>query len=207
MRRLFFVIGGAMLAFAMTVSVAQAQTTTVYNGPTTPTTAGATQGSGGTPTLSSAGSSFLAEECGFLANGTASLGLNSAAAGTDNVEADGCARQTVSLVRNGTAMSLRSIFAVTGLQLAQSSAPVVAIEGRQYTAKLGANAITATGIGSNGATRLFVFNFNITNSSGGSGLVRTGVKILGTTLVGLALVAVGFFLVGVTRRRRGEHTA
>ena len=200
MRRLLLVIGAAALTLGTTAGVALAQTTTTnYPGPTTPTTAGPSAGSSSGPTISTAGQSFTAEECGFPAGGSVGLTLNGGGAGGDTADSDGCARQVVAIVTPGQALG-RQIFAAAGLHLA-ARAPVVSIEGRQITARLGTNTILAAGVGSNGASRTFTVTFNIVEPSGG-GLVRTGVKIAGLTVVGLALVVGGFLLVGASRKRK-----
>jgi hypothetical protein len=200
MRRLFTILGAGLLALG-TVTAASAQTaTTTYVGPTTPPNPAPSSGSSGTPSLTQ-GQCTTAEESGFQAASTVGLALNGGSAGSDAVDGNGVAGQNVCDVAGGHALgALR--FATVGLHLA-ATAPIISIDGRQYTARLGTNTITATGTGANGASRTFSFTFVLAASSG-NGFAVTGAKIAGFTVVGLALVMIGFVLVAVTRRRRNS---
>ena len=202
MRRVLIIVGGLLLTLGA-IPAASAQTgTTAYNGGTSTTLGGPTSGTVSGPVLQP-GQCFNFPINGDIPASIVNLLLNGQAAGTKTVGADGTASITICNTTSASGLGTAS-FAVVGLHLA-ATAPTVTIDGRSYAAQVGTNTLTASGTGTNGAPRTITATFTLAAPAGtGGGLVRTGVRIAGFTVVGLAMVAAGLALVGATRRRRNS---
>ena len=195
MRKLILAGGIAMLSVVAQPAIVAAQSPP----PPTPTTS--TQTLGGI----AEGETRTFQACGFLPNSTVTKTFNGQSAGTRTTDSNGCTTETVTVVSDGVALSAPA-FAVVGLQLAQTGAPQVRIDGQLFTALVGTNSIVDSGTGLNGQPRTVTTTFTIQRQTGGGAgtggsLVRTGATILRWSLVAVALGVIGFLLVLVSKRR------
>src|SRR4051812_26552568 len=157
----------ALLAFLALPIAARAQTTTTdYSGATSSTSAAPTsvtqnQGS------HAQGDTFTVESCGF-SDGVA-LQFNGNDAGSDTLNAAGCASESVTILEDGAALGTAR-FAAVGLQLAAPT-PQISIDGKVFTAKAGSNTLAVFGVGTNGADRTVnnIITIAGSTSSGGNG--------------------------------------
>lgn len=195
---LAFAVGVLMLLAAPS---AMAQTDG-YPGPTTtqapqPTSEQKVEG-----TLTPGGT-IIFESCGFVPNSVVTLTLNGTAIGTDTVEGDGCARQTVTLASTSAGRAVIAAIGAPTLLAQQGSASVV-IDGRTFAARVGSNTLVVSGTGANGAPRSVTHTFTIAGAAAGGarGLARTGGMIARWTLAGGVLVAIGAGVVVLNRRRQ-----
>lgn len=195
--RKFIVLLGAVALAVMAAAPAGAQT--YPTGSTTSTTAAPSSGSINAGTLGSGGTTSV-DVCGFVPGSTVSISLNGKPVTTATVASNGCATVTIQVVSAGTALG-RAVFAAAGLHLA-ATASSVKINGVSATGLPPGqqNTITATGTGTNLASRT-VSVFFTTSSSSAGGLPRTGAMILRWSLAGLGLIVIGGLLVLANRRR------
>ena len=206
MRRVVLIVGGLLLALGALAPAAVAQInfyqppTTTYNGGTYSTLPGSSSGIVNGPKVAPAGC-FDTPFTGFLTSSAIQIIINQLPPFAKLTNADGTLVIRVCIHIGGSAQGRLSLAAV-GLHLA-AAAPTIVIDGVSYPAHYGINTLTATGTGSNGGPRTVTVTFEIVESSGGA-LGRTGVRIAGFTVVGLAMIAAGFALVGVNRRRNGS---
>jgi hypothetical protein len=152
------------------------------------------------------------QACGFQPGSTVTKTFNGQSAGTRTADASGCTTETVTVLSDGVAAAT-PMFAVVGVQLAQTGAPQVRIDGQVFTALVGTNTIVDRGTGLNGQPRTVTTTFTIQRAGAGTGagaggggagqgtLVRTGELILRWSLVAVALGVIGFLLVLVSKRR------
>jgi LPXTG-motif cell wall-anchored protein len=136
------------------------------------------------------GDTFNKEDCGFQAGTTAEIRLNDTAAGTKQVEGDGCVRLTVRIVDQDT----------------------VSIDGREYDARrCRSNVIFVTAPVAGGAARQRQVENRFTINCGGiagNNLPRTGTDVADLAALGGVLVVLGATVVTIVRRRRtGDATA
>ncbi|MBA2608923.1 MAG: hypothetical protein H0U92_08305 [Actinobacteria bacterium] len=195
-------------ALALSAPAAMAQSTGPYPGnPTTttpqPTSAVIDLG------LKPLGAKFTVSQCGFLPGTIVRFVVNNVVITPDVVvDTNGCVQETFEisprLVALGRPAGLR-LLAATGLA-APGTNVQVKVNGQAITVGPIGSVVTsvATGTGSNGASRTVQVKFTVVKpgTTDTSGLARTGTTILRWSPLGAGLVAIGYLLVLVTRRRR-----
>ena len=174
MREFKTVLGAMALAFVCAApAVAQS-----YPGTTSTTLAPTTQNIG----VLAVGQETTILSGGF-APGAVTVAVNGQGGASDTAAANGVVSTTV---------------AVLGVSLMR-------VEGVQFPANCGGNTVAVTGSVATGGTRTVNTSFDIAcaATADASGLLpRTGGAILGWSLAGIALVALGSLLVVSNRRRR-----
>ncbi|MDP1792553.1 MAG: hypothetical protein Q8K63_00335 [Acidimicrobiales bacterium] len=209
LRGLAIALAAAALAAGSTSALAQTTTTPPYPGnPTTTAVPGSTDT---TINLGARGlgSRFSVSRCGWLPLSTVTNRVNSTPVGNTQAQANGCDQITY-FIRPALAQALRldqvgSMLAVTGL--AAKGDVEVEVNGQVVqVGPLGSVVSTVSnGTGANGQPRTVTVNFTVLRANqvdGSGGLARTGSAILKWSPLGAGLVAVGYMLVLVTRRRR-----
>lgn len=191
---------------------AQTTTTSPYPGNVTTTTAGPTEQTfnAGQREL---GSTFTISQCNFLPGAVVSLVVNGNTLNSVTAGADGCIRETFEIKTALVALGgLRSAvlhpLAVTGLAQTAKTKVQVAVNGQLLTVgPIGSTVSSvAKGTGFNNQPRTFNVNFTIvkkgTTDGNGNALARTGATVVKWAPLGGALLAVGYLLLLVTRKRR-----
>jgi len=230
MRRMLpLVVIATSLLTTLSMSAASAQTG--YPPPsTTSTTAPPTEATINIGVVISGGH-LSAEACGFTTGTVVRLVLNGVFLGQGTTDSRGCLGVGIDVVGGGgIAGALRqapllAAVGVRSIRLAADSAPEVIINGiRAKAHDFGEqNTLVVSGTGENGAARTVNILFTITkptdkvlgssetntngattNNGSQSGFARTGLEVLRLTFVGIALIALGWFLV---QRRRRSPTA
>jgi hypothetical protein len=210
-----FALAVVAVALVLTAPAAMAQTATTcpgYPGCTTtttpqPTTAVVDLG------LKPLGARFTVSECGFAPATVVRFVVNNVVISPDVVaDGNGCVAETFeispTLVAFGRAGGMRML-AATGL--AAGNNVQVRVNGQAITVGPIGSVVTsnASGTGSNGAARTVQVKFTVVKPGtvDRSGLARTGTTIVRWSPLGAGLIAIGYLLVLVTRRRRDTETA
>lgn len=201
-------------ALVLGAPTALAQTTTVAPYPGNPTT---TTPQSTTATvdlgLKPLGAKFTVSECGFAPATTVRFVVNNIVISPDVIaDTNGCVSETFeigsTLVAFGRPGGLRML-AATGL--AAGNNVQVRVNGQAITVGPIGSVVTsnANGTGSNGAPRTVQVKFTVVKpgTTDSSGLARTGTTVARWSPLGAGLLAVGYLLVLVTRRRRGTEAA
>ena len=202
------VLAIAAVALVLSAPATLAQTTTIpYPGTATSTTSGPTEQTfnAGQREL---GSTFTVSQCNFLPGATVSIVVNGSPINSVVAGADGCIRETFdvkpALVN---ALGAQHILAATGLAQAASKVQI-AVNGQLLTVgPLGSSVLSvAKGTGFNSQPRTFNVIFTVvkrgTTDGNGNPLARTGSTILKWSPLGAGLLAVGYMLVMITKRRQ-----
>lgn len=224
MRKLLVATGVLLLCAGP--AVAQETTTTDYPPSTSSTsTSGPTTTIGpGTTTSTTAGPRIITinegqleegqrkifESCGFGQD--PSVVFNSSLVdNADEIDANGCARQTVTIIEDGepdrSALGRPGLAAIGApIHLAQASpTPIVDIDGQRFAARGNGreNVLQNVGFGRDGRELIVRHLFTLGEPDDGRGaLARTGATIVRWGLPGAALLGVGALLVLAARRRR-----
>lgn len=191
-------------------ATAQTTTTPPYPGePTTTTTPAATSTSVNLGARG-LGARFTVSVCGFREGTEITFDVNNVRVPSDTADTNTCGQITYeiqgALVQALGTPRVGNLLAVTGL--AQSARNVVVVANGQPVTigPLGSVVTTvARGTGVNGAPRTVTVSFTVLRASavdGNGNLARTGTTILKWSPLGAGLVAVGYMLMLVTRRRR-----
>ncbi len=202
-------------ALALSGQPASAQTTTTdpyNNNPTTttpaPTSTTVNLGARGL------GSRFTVSQCGFLQGSAVTFTVNGTQVPGDTSDSNTCVQETFEIASSlAQALSFTRVggmLAVTGL--AARGDVVVTVNGQALTiGPLGSQVTSvAQGTGVNGQSRTVTVTFTVLRASavdGSGGLARTGTTILKWSPLGAGLLAVGYMLVLVSRRRRAATVA
>ena len=194
--------------------VAYAQTTTTtppYPGPVPSTTTPADQNTTVDLGFRGLGAKFTISMCGFKDGTIVTFVVNGESVPSRTADSSGCVQESFE-IQGGLAQALRinrvgNMLAVTGL--AASGNVVVVVNGQPVTiGPLGSKVTSvATGTAANGAKRTVTVTFTVLRASqvnGSGGLARTGSTILKWSPLGAGLVAVGYMLLLVSKRRRAQ---
>lgn len=213
LRRVAVIAIAAVALVLGSASVAGAQTTTTspYPGNVTTTTAGPTE-----QTFNAGdrevGSTFTISQCNFLPGASVAITVNGNVLQNVTAGSDGCIRETFEVKPTLVALGgLRSAvlhpLAATGL-FAAGTKVQVAVNGQLLTiGPIGSTVSSvAKGTGFNNQPRTFNVNFRIvkkgTTDGNGNSLARTGATVVKWAPFGAALLAVGYLLLLVARKRR-----
>lgn len=203
------IVAGALV---LSAPAALAQTSPYPGNPTTttpqPTSAVVDLG------LKPLGAKFSVSECGFLPGSTVRFVVNNVVISPDVVaDSNGCVIESFEISPTLVALGggLR-MFAATGLAIGNNV--LVRVNGQPIRVGPIGSVVTsnAGGTGSNGASRNVQVKFTVVkpgtvDSSGISGIARTGTTIVRWSPLGAGLLAVGYLLVLATRRRRDPEAA
>ncbi len=204
-------IAFATAAIAAGSTAALAQTTTTPPYPGNPTTTAVPAETSATINLGARGlgSRFTVSQCGFKENTPVTFTVNNESVPGDTADSSTCVQETFE-IQNGL-VALRgarvgNMLAVTGLAQTARNV-VVVVNGKAIEVGPLGSVVTsiARGTGVNGAARTVTVSFTVLRANqvdGSGGLARTGSAILKWSPLGVGLVAVGYMLVLVTRRRR-----
>jgi hypothetical protein len=213
-RGLVLILSAAALAMGGQVAYAQTTTTTPpYPGPVPTTTTPADQNTTVDLGFRGLGAKFTVSECGFREGTEVTFTVNGVTVPPRIADASGCVQETFE-IQGALAQALGvqrvgRMLAVTGLA-ASSGNVVVVVNGQAVTiGPLGSKVTSiASGTATNGAHRTVTVTFTVLRASqvNGSGglLARTGTTILKWAPLGAGLVAVGYMLMLVSRRRRAQ---
>ncbi len=195
---------------------AYAQTTTTvspYPGPTPSTTTPADQNTTVDLGFRGLGAKFTVSECGFKPGTVVTFVVNSVTVPSKTADDSGCVQETFE-IQGALAQALGiqrvgRMLAVTGLAATSGNVVVVANGQAVTIGPLGSKVTSvATGVAANGAKRTVTVTFTVLRASqvNGSGglLARTGSTILKWSPLGAGLVAVGYMLLLVSRKRRPQ---
>lgn len=211
----------ATLALMLGGQVAYAQTTTTtppYPGPVPTTTTVPDQATTVDLGFRGLGATFTVSQCGFKEGTVVTFVVNGTSVPSRTADSGGCVQETFE-IRNGL-VSTQSLgrlprvgrmLAVTGLA-ATTGNVVVAANGQEIIVGPLGSKVTSVGSGTaaNGARRTVTVTFTVLRASqvnGSGGLARTGSTILKYAPLGAGLVAVGYMLLLVSRRRRAQAAA
>jgi hypothetical protein len=208
-RGLALILAAGALVVGAPTALAQTTTTPPYPGGTT-TTQPAETSSSVNLGARGLGSRFTVSLCGFQVNSNVTMQTNNEPVPGDTADSNTCAQVTFE-IQGGLAQALGvqrvgNMLAVTGLAQTRGNV-VVVVNGKAVTiGPLGSVVTTvARGTGVNGAPRTVTVSFTVLRASqvdGQGGLARTGATILKWSPLGGGLLAVGYMLLLVSRRRR-----
>ena len=195
-------VTAAVAAVSMVGLAGVASAQTGYPGTTTSTTAPPSNQTFNEGTLTG---TDIFESCGFLPNSTVQLDLNGVNIGTDSVEGNGCATQTVQVA--GTAAGRPALAAIGGIKLfAQQASRAILIDGRTFNARVGTNTLIVSGTSSANSARSVTHTFVVSAAAAGGGLARTGGMIAKWAAAGAVLIGLGALMVTTSRKRRAGQT-
>lgn len=161
------------------------------------------------------GSRFTVPMCGYRVGTDVAMQTNNEPVPGDVADSNTCVQATFeiqgALAQALGAPRVGNMLAVTGLAQARGNV-VVVVNGKPVTiGPLGSTVTTvAQGTGVNGEPRTVTVRFRVLRASavdGQGGLARTGATILKWSPLGGGLLAVGYMLLLVSRRRRATATA
>lgn len=202
------------LALGGTAAYAQTTTTTPpYPGPVPTTTTVVDQNTTVDLGFRGLGATFTVSQCGFKPGVTVTFVVNGVTVPSKVADSSGCVQETFEIQNGLVQGALRagrvgSMLAVTGLAASTGNVVVVANGQAVTVGPLGSKVTSvASGTAANGANRTVTVTFTVLRASqvdGSGGLARTGSTILKWAPLGAGLVAVGYMLMLVTRRRKAE---
>ena len=155
------------------------------------------------------GARFTVSQCGFAPGSNVTFDVNGVRVPGDKADANTCVQETFEIARNLVALRTAGVspmFAATGLAQTAKNVLVTANGQAVKVGPLGSQVTSvANGTAVNGQARIVTVTFTVLRASavdGNGGLARTGTTILKWSPLGAGLIAVGYMLVLVTRRRR-----
>lgn len=154
------------------------------------------------------GARFTVSQCGFAPGSNVTFDVNGVRVPGDTADANTCVQETFEIASNLVALRTAGVgrmLAATGL--AAGTNVLVTVNGQAVKiGPLGSQVTSiANGTAVNGQARVVTVTFTVLRASavdGNGGLARTGTTVLKWSPLGAGLVAVGYMLVLVTRRRR-----
>jgi hypothetical protein len=163
--------------------------------------------------LKALGSKFTVSECGFQPGATIRFVVNNVVITPDVVaDSNGCVQEAFEITPNLVAFGrLGGVRMLAATGLAAGTNVQVKVNGQAITVGPIGSVVTsnASGTGSNGASRNVQVKFTVVKpgTTDTSGLARTGTTIVRWSPLGAGLLAIGYLLVLVTRRRRDTEAA
>lgn len=208
-RGIALLLTAGALAISGQTALAQTTTTPPYPGGGPTTTLAAETSATVNLGARGLGSRFTVSQCGFKEGTAVTFAVNGESVPGDTADSATCVQETFE-IQNGL-VALRTagagkMLAVTGLAQTARNV-VVVVNGKAVEVGPLGSVVTsiARGTGVNGQGRTVTVNFTVLRANqvdGSGGLARTGATILKWSPLGAGLLAVGYMLVLVTRRRR-----
>ena len=197
-------------ALVLSAPAALAQTSPYPGNPTTttpqPTSAFIDLG------LKPLGAKFTVSECGFAPGTPVRFVVNNVVISPDVVaDPNGCVSESFDISPTLVALGHTGLRMLAATGLAAGSNVQVRVNGQAITVGPIGSVVTsnASGTGSNGAARTVQVKFTVVKPGtvSPSGLARTGTTVVRWSPLGAGLLAVGYLLMLVTRRRRDAEAS
>lgn len=155
------------------------------------------------------GARFTVSQCGFADGAAVTFDVQGVSVPGDTADSNTCVQETFEIASQLVALRTQrigNVLAVTGLAATGTNVQVTVNGKAVRVGPLGSQVTSiAKGRAVNGAPRTVTVTFTVLRASavdGNGGLARTGTTILKWSPLGAGLIAVGYMLVLVTRRRR-----